>query len=130
MYAWQFTWVDSENGASLPVQLGWAVTLHESRFAEAPWAIPGKIIGFNPDHVWTAAPTDSEIPGTFDEEFEERPPNGHVVVKLYHPKQEHWLNRREYQQIVDTEEECPTREDPSGDDSCADHVSETSEEDS
>ncbi|KAK3288345.1 hypothetical protein CYMTET_4169 [Cymbomonas tetramitiformis] len=122
------TWVNTENGGSLPVRIGSSVTLHESRFVPAPWIIEAKIVGFNPDHVWTAAPTEHDVPeGTYDGEFGERPPNGCVVVRLYHPRREHWLEWQEYAQIVESEAECPTHTDPSDDDE--EYVSETSEED-
>ncbi|KAK3242212.1 hypothetical protein CYMTET_48083 [Cymbomonas tetramitiformis] len=94
----------------------------------APWIIEAKIVGFNPDHVWTVAPTEHDVPeGMYDGEFGERPPNGYVVVRLYHPRREHWLEWQEYAQIVESEAECPTHTDPSDDDE--EYVSETSEED-
>ena len=102
------------------MHLGWSVQLEESRFVEAPWIIPGKIVDFNPDHVWTPVPAYSHVPdGSFDEEFDERPPNGYVVVRLYNPREEHWLRRSEYEQIWDSEQECPSHFDASDDEMLA-----------
>ena len=72
---WQLEWINSESGDSLPVELGMAVTLENSRFVPSPWIIQGKIVKFVPEHVWTPAPTDQVPEGSYDREYEKRPPN-------------------------------------------------------
>jgi hypothetical protein len=42
-----------------------------------------------------------------------------VVVRLYNPREEHWLRRSEYEQIWDSEQECPSHFDASDDEMLA-----------
>ena len=129
----QLEWINSETGQSLPVELHRPVTLENSRFVPAPWMIKGKIVQFVPEHVWTPAPTDDVPEGSYDDEYEERPPKGYVVVRLYdkHVVAE-WgrhcaLRWDEYAQVVEAEKEQSTLTDPSDNDTDG-YVGETSEE--
>jgi hypothetical protein len=131
---WQVEWINSESGDSLPVELGMAVTLENSRFVPSPWIIRGKIVKFVPEHVWTPAPTGQVPEGSYDREYEKRPPNGYVVVRLYDKEavadwgRHNCLQWVEYAAIVAGEKLQPTLGDPSEDEG-DDSGSETSVED-